>query len=290
MSLSFVPPPQNGRSFVITGANTGIGRATAEALARAGAHVTIACRTVSKGEEVAAAIRAEGKGTVDVVALDLGDLAQTRACADALLERDRPIHGLINNAGLAGARGLTKDGFELAFGTNHLGHFLFTMRLMPKLIASAKDGGARIVNVSSKSHYDAKGIDWSVVRTSTPTPAGLREYEVSKLANVLFTRQLAKRVKEHGITTYSLHPGVVASDVWRNVPWPFRGIMKLFMITNEQGAMTQLYCATDPSLASMSGRYYDRCAEKQPSKIAEDEALELELWTRSEAWVAPFLT
>lgn len=286
--MNYVPPPQNGRSFLITGANTGIGRATAEALARQGAHVTIACRTVSKGEEVAAAIRAEGKGTVDVVALDLGDLAQTRACADALLARERPIHCLINNAGLAGNRGLTKDGFELAFGTNHVGHFLFTMRLMPKLLEAGASGGARIVNVSSKSHYDAKGIDWSVVKESTVTTTGLREYEVSKLANVLFTRELHQRFSDRGVTSYALHPGVVASDVWRNVPRPFRDVMKLFMITNEEGAMTQLYCATDPEVVKGSGRYYDRCKEKEPSKLAKDAALAAELWKRSEAWIAPF--
>ncbi len=208
--------------------------------------------------------RGRGKGSVDVVKLDLGDLAQVRACADQLLARERPLHVLINNAGLAGPGGLTKDGFELTFGTNHLGHFLFTTRLLPKLVASAKDGGARIVNVSSKAHLDCKG------------------------ANVLFTRELARRLEGQGVTAYALHPGVVASDVWRKVPWPVRGLVKLFMLTNEQGAMTQLYCATAPGVRTASGRYYDRCAEAPMNPLANDAALAAELWRKSEAWTAPF--
>jgi NAD(P)-dependent dehydrogenase (short-subunit alcohol dehydrogenase family) len=269
-----------GRNILITGANTGIGRATAELLAARGAHVTLACRSLEKTAPVIDGIRAAG-GSADAVALDLGDLDQTRACAEALLAGDRPINVLLNNAGLAGTRGFTKSGFELAFGTNHVGHFLFTMLLVPRLLASPS---SRIVNVASKSHYQAKGIDFDVVRKPTSTITGLPEYEVSKLANVLFTKELSRRLGPKGIHSYSLHPGVVASDAWRRIPWPFRQLMKLSMITNEQGALTSIYCATSPECAGEDGLYYDKCRETKPNPLAEDAELARRLWEKSVEW------
>ena len=269
-----------GRNIIITGANTGIGRATAEALAARGAHVILACRSQEKTAPVVEALRAAG-GSAESVALDLGDLDQIRQCAEGLLATDRPFHVLLNNAGMAGARGLTKSGFELAFGTNHVGHFLFTVLLAPRLRASPS---SRIVNVSSKAHFKAKGIDFEAVRRSTATIAGLPEYEVSKLANVLFTKELARRLGPSGVRSYALHPGVVASDVWRQVPWPFRSLLKLGMITNEQGALTSIYCATSPEVADHDGRYYDECREKTPNPLAEDVSLARELWEKSVAW------
>jgi retinol dehydrogenase 12 len=188
-----------------------------------------------------------------------------------------------HNAGLAGARGSTKDGFELAFGTNHLGHFLLTKLLMPRLVESAP---ARIVNVSSKSHYRATGIDFDAVRQPTKAVTGLPEYEVSKLANVLFTKELARGRAGAGVRSYSLHPGVVATDAWREVPWPVRPLMKLFMISESDGAKTTLYCATSPEVADHDGRYYDSCREVKPSRVAEDTALAKELWDKSEEFVA----
>jgi len=275
-----------GRTIVITGANTGIGRATAELLAARGAHVVLACRSLEKTEPVLAGIRAAG-GSAEGIALDLGDLDQVRQCAAGVLATDRPIHVLLNNAGLAGTRGLTKSGFELAFGTNHVGHFLLTMLLAPRLRATPS---ARIVNVSSKSHFKAKGIDFGAVHTSTSSITGLPEYEVSKLANVLFTKELARRLGPSGVHSYSLHPGVVASDAWRRVPWPFRALMKLGMITNEQGAKTSIYCATSPDVADHDGRYYDECREKTPNPLAEDAALARTLWEKSVAWTGADLT
>ena len=269
-----------GRNILITGANTGIGRATAEMLAARGAHVVLACRSLEKTQPVVEGIRSAG-GSADAVALDLGDLDQVRRCAEGLLATDRPINVLLNNAGLAGTRGLTKSGFELAFGTNHVGHFLFTMLLVPRLLASPS---SRIVNVASKSHYQAKGIDFGAVRASTSTITGLPEYEVSKLANVLFTKELARRLGPSGVRSYSLHPGVVASDAWRRIPWPFRQLLKLTMITNEKGALTSIYCATSPEVADQDGRYYDECREREPNPVANDAALAKQLWEKSVEW------
>ena len=266
-----------GRSIVITGANTGIGQVTAERLAAHGAAVTLACRSEERTRPVVDAIRAAG-GDARFEALDLGDLASVRTCASRLLASERPIDVLINNAGLAGRRGVTKDGFELAFGTNHLGHFLLTVLLAPKLRAGKQ---ARIVNVASKAHYDAKGIDFDRLRQSTRSVTGLPEYAVSKLANVLFTKELARRLGPTGVHSYSLHPGVVASDVWRSVPWGVRSLMKLFMISNEDGAKTTLYCATSRDVADHDGRYYDKCAEKVPSALADDPELSRALWEKS---------
>lgn len=276
-------PELNGKTCVVTGANTGIGEVTARELARAGARVILACRSESKTRPVIDAIRAEtGNDQVEFIALDLSDLDSVRRCAAELLERTERIDVLINNAGLAGQRGVTKQGFELAFGVNHLGHFLLTTLLLDRLKASAP---ARIVNVASASHYQARrGIDWDKVRGKTRTITATREYAVSKLANVLFTAELARRLENTGVTTYALHPGVVASDVWRRVPWPVRPLIKRFMITTEEGARTTLHCATAPELVGESGLYYDKCAPKKPSSAARDEALAAELWKRSVEW------
>ncbi|HEU4612511.1 MAG TPA: SDR family oxidoreductase [Kofleriaceae bacterium] len=273
----------SGKTYVITGANTGIGKITARELARRGAHVIFACRSADKTLPVIDEIKREtGNQQLEFVALDLSDLASVRRCAEELLARNIPIHGLINNAGLAGSRGTTKDGFELTFGTNHLGHYLFTRLLLDRIKQS---GPARIVNVASASHYQARKIDWGALREKTKSRTGLPEYAVSKLSNVLFTKELARRLEGTGVTTYALHPGVVATDVWRRVPGPVRWVMKKFMVTPEQGAQTSIRCATAPELAGETGRYYDRDGrEKRPSKLADDAALARELWTKSAEW------
>ena len=271
----------SGRTFLITGANTGIGRATADDLARRGGKVFVACRSAEKGRAAAAQIAAAtGNDAVIFLPLDLADLASVRDCAAEFLARGEPLHVLINNAGVGGARGLTKDGFELEFGINHLGHFALTTALLDCLAASAP---ARVVTVSSDSHYQAKGIDFEAVRRPTASRTGLREYAVSKLCNVLFSAELARRTEGHGITTYALHPGVVASDIWRRVPWPLRPLMKMRMLSTEQGAATSLYCATAPELEGVTGRFYDDCREREPSPVATPE-LAGELWQHSEAW------
>jgi NAD(P)-dependent dehydrogenase (short-subunit alcohol dehydrogenase family) len=241
--------------------------------------VYLACRSEEKTKPVLEEVADAGPaGTF--LHLDLGDLDSVRACAAEFLGRDESLHVLVNNAGLAGQRGLTTSGFELAFGVNHVGHFLLTNLLLERLKASAP---ARIVNVSSVGHYQAKGIDYDAVRKPTRNITGLPEYAVSKLANVLHAQELARRLEGTGVTTYSLHPGAIASDVWRRIPWPVDAIMKLFMKSTEEGAQTSLYCAADRGLASVSGRYYDNCAEKEPSKVATPE-LGAELWNKSEEW------
>ena len=275
--------PLENKTFIITGANTGIGKVTATELAHRGAHVILACRSKDKTDKVLAEIRREvPNANVELVQLDLGDLGSVRACAKALLDRDLPIHGLINNAGLAGARGQTKDGFEIQFGTNHLGHYLFTRLLLDRIIAS---GPARIINVSSASHYQAKDIDWAALRKPTRTVTAMHEYSISKLCNVLFTKELARRLEGTKVTTYAVHPGVVATDVWRKVPGPVRWVMKKFMITPDQGAQASLRCATDPALANETGRYYDTGGrEKRPNRLADDAELARTLWTKSAEW------
>jgi retinol dehydrogenase 12 len=267
-----------GKTFLVTGANSGIGRATAIELAGRGGKVFIAARNEEKTKPVLDEIGANAT----YLHLDLGDLDSVRQCAKEFLALDEPLHVLINNAGVAGQRGLTDSGFELAFGTNHVGHFLLTNLLLDKIKESAP---ARIVNVSSVGHYSATGIDYEAVRKPTKTITGLREYGVSKLANVLHAQELARRLDGTGVTTYSLHPGAIASNVWRRVPWPVDAVMKLFMKSNEEGAQTSIYCATSPDVANDSGKYYDSSREKEPSSRATPEA-GAELWAKSEEWTA----
>jgi retinol dehydrogenase-12 len=271
-----------GKTFVITGANTGIGKVTATDLARRGAHVIVACRTPSKAQPVIDAIKKETvNDRIELVTLDLGDQSSVRAAAAAILAKNVPIHGLINNAGLV-ARGTTKDGFELTFGTNHLGHYLFTRLLLDRI---KEAGTARIVNVSSNSHYRAKTIDWDAQQKTTKSVTAMPEYEVSKLANVLFSKELARRLEGTGITTYAVHPGVVATDVWRRIPPPFRWLAKLFMLTPEQGAKSTIVAATDPALASHTGRYYTVGGkEKTPNRVSDDADLAKTLWNKSAEW------
>jgi retinol dehydrogenase-12 len=276
-----------GRTFLVTGANTGIGLTTARALAARGGQVTVACRSPEKGEAAVARIISDtGNDAVSFLRLDLASLSSVRTAAADFLGRGEPLDVLIDNAGIAGRRGLTSDGFELMFGVNHLGHFAFTLALLDCLKQSAeRDGGARIVVVSSDAHYQASGIDFSRLRRRTRAITGMPEYAVSKLCNVLFAQELARRLAGTGVTTYALHPGVVASDIWRRVPWPVRPLLTRRMLTVEEGARTSLYCATNPALAGQSGRFYDNCAEREPNPVATPE-LAGQLWEQSEAWIS----
>jgi retinol dehydrogenase-12 len=272
-----------GRTFLVTGANTGIGLATAKDLAARGGRVLVTARTPEKAENAVAAIKsATGSGAVSYLLLDLADLDSVRACAAAFLALDEPLHVLVNNAGLAGRQGVTKQGFEVAFGVNHLGHFALTMALLDRLRASAP---SRVVAVSSEAHYTAKGIDFGELRQRGRGMTGMHQYAVSKLCNVLFAQELARREAGTGLTTYALHPGTVASDIWRRVPAPARALIKRRMISTEEGARTPVYCAASPDVAADSGLFYDKCAERQPSKVATPE-LAAELWRHSEEWTA----
>ncbi len=280
-----------GRIALITGANTGIGRFTALELARRGARVFLACRSAERSRPVLEEIHATSPGAAaEFLPLDLADLGSVRACAQDFLARGLPLHLLINNAGLAGTRGLTPSGFEYAFGVNHIGHFLLTQSLLDRVKETAADAGhARIITVASRAHTrvdGVRGIDWEALRQPTATATGWKEYCVSKLANVLFSAELGRRLAGTGVSTYALHPGVIASDIWRRVPQPLRALGMLFMISNEEGARTTLHCASSPALAAKTGRYYARCQPALPTAAGRDPALAVELWRRSEAWVA----
>ena len=271
-----------GRTFLVTGGNTGIGLSTATELARRGGRVYIGCRSMAAGEAAVVAIKsAAGSPDVWLLPLDLSSLTSVRACAAAFLARGEQLHVLVNNAGLGGQRGLTVDGFELHFGVNHLGHYALTLLLLDRLTASGPD--ARIVNVSSAAHYGAPGIDFDALRRRTASFTGQREYAVSKLCNVLFTIELTRRLDGSGVAAHALHPGVVASDIWRRVPRLVRPLITARMLTTEQGAVTSLYCATSPALAASGGGYYDKCAVQEPNPAATPELAEL-LWKRSATW------
>lgn len=268
-----------GKVAVVTGANTGLGREVATRLAERGATVVLACRSEQRARPVADAIGAE------ILPLDLADLASVRAAAGELLAKDRPLHLLVNNAGVAGQRGLTASGFETTFGVNHVGHFLFTTLLLERLVASAP---ARIVNVSSGNHFQAKGIDFEAVRRPTRSFTGLPEYNVSKLANVCFARGLVARLDPGRVTAFTSNPGPVATDVWRRMPRPMYALYRRVarLRSPREGALSTLHAATAAGLESDSGTYFDQdCSPKAVSSVATAELAE-ELWRRSTEWVA----
>lgn len=274
-------PEQRGRVIAITGASSGIGRVAAEVLAQRGARLLLLNRDEQASQRFVALLRDQG-GYAEHVTLDLDDLSSVREAARVVLERREPLHVLINNAGAAGRRDLTRQGFEAAFGVNHLGHFLLTSLLMPKLL---EQPAARVVNVSSVAHYAAKGIDFDALRRPARVWNSFGRYQVSKLCNVLHARELARRYGARGLEACSLHPGVISTNIWRQVPQPFRGLIKLTMASEQQGAQTTLHCATTADLVRLNGRYFDDCREREPSPLAQNEALARELWERSDAWV-----
>jgi retinol dehydrogenase 12 len=264
------------QTIVVTGANTGIGAAFAREVARPGVALWLCCRSAVKTEPVLRDLRARG-AEAHFVALDLGDLESAKRAAGELATALPRIDRLVNNAGIAGTRGLTQQGFELAFGTNHLGHFALTLPLLPALSAAK----GRIVNVSSGNHYLARSLDLGAVRRSTRSRTGLPEYGVSKLANVLFTAELQRR--HPTIEAVALNPGRIASDIWRRVPQPFRRVLPwlLRMGSVEVGGHT-ITNAAEVSLARET-LYLDKLRVREPSKLARDAALAAELWEFSAA-------
>jgi retinol dehydrogenase-12 len=269
-----------GQTILVTGASAGIGRAVAEALVARGASVVLGTRSEARTRPVLDDLK-KRYPDADLLwlPLDLAYLRSVENAAETFLATKRPLHVLINNAGVGGARGLTRDGFDMTIGTNHLGPFLLTERLLPRLVEAP---AARIVNVASRAHTRVRSIDWEAF---TRPAAGARDlllrYGQSKLMNVLHARELARRLARTGVTTYAVHPGVIASDVWRELPGAIRAVLKLFMRSNEEGAAPVLRCATAPELAKVSGRYYDRLQEVPPNKLAEDDGLADELYRRS---------
>ncbi|HLL23551.1 MAG TPA: SDR family NAD(P)-dependent oxidoreductase, partial [Kofleriaceae bacterium] len=242
----------HGKIVAITGANIGLGRAIARDFAARGARLRLLVRSLEKVAPLLAELP-----DATAIECDLGSLASVEAAANALLACDEPLHVLVNNAGVAGQRGVTTDGFELQFGVNHLGHFLLTNRLLDRLVASAP---ARIVHVASGSHFQAKGIPWDALRARTRSVTGMPEYAVSKLANVLFSAELARRLEGTGVTTYAVNPGRVATNIWQRMPWPIRPLFKLTMLTPEDGARSTIAAATE---LEGTGLYYDRHARVQ---------------------------
>ncbi|MBX6332608.1 MAG: SDR family NAD(P)-dependent oxidoreductase [Gemmatimonadaceae bacterium] len=272
-----------GRTFFVTGANSGIGRAAVEALVARGGSVVLAARSEARTLPVIDALRQRWpEADVHFVQLDLASLAAVRDAVERFLATGRPVDVLINNAGMAGASGLSVDGYEIAFATNHLGPYLLTELLLPRL-REAPQG--RIVNVSSDAHRIVKQIDWSLLDHPVPRRRTFAQYGLTKLMNVLHAKELARRLAGTRATTYAVHPGAVASNVWRELPRAVQWVIKLVTISNEEGARTPVYCATAPELSASSGRYYERCREVAPSPLAEDESLARELFARSDAMI-----
>ena len=281
------PPPLEpttaGRVALITGANVGIGRVTAIALARAGYLVVIAGRSLERTQPVLDEIKALAPAKPAVfLPLNLASLASVRECAQQFIAMKLPLHLLVNNAGIAGIRGLTTDGFEMIFGVNHMGHFLLTQLLLPQLQAS---GPSRVVTVSSRAHKRTPGIDWDALRQPTRSITGVREYAVSKLANLLFSAELARRLQGTQVSCYALHPGVVDTEIWRALPNWARPLLRLRgLLTPEEGARTTLHCALHAPHTE-SGLYYADCKPVRPSSLGQDPDLARVLWERSEAWI-----
>lgn len=223
------------------------------------------CRSHARAERV-------GLDGASIVEMDLSDLSSVRRAASALGTFDV----LIANAGVGGARGLTVDGFELAFGTNYLGHALLVRRLLPKL---AKD--ARIVHLGSGSHAHG-ALDWDAVRAPTRSFTGIAEYAASKLAVMLFHHELSRRLAGTSITSVVADPGNVASEAYRHLPWPLRPLWTLGMKSPELGAATPLFCACEPVV---HGASYVDARPFVPAPRARDRALARTLWEHTDRWL-----
>jgi len=266
----------DGKTVIITGCNTGIGKETARDLFKRGARVILACRDEAKAQLAADEIRKDDASRPDAVIvrkLDLSSMSSIRSFASDILEAEPKIDILINNAGVMMCPyQKTEDGFEMQLGTNHFGHFLLTNLLLDRIIESAP---SRIINVSSSLHQ--RGTIKFDDLQSEKSYGQIAAYSQSKLANVLFTRELAKKLKGTGVTTYSLHPGAVRTDLQRhhNI---WGSIISPFMKTPVQGAQTTIYCAVNEELAEESGLYYSDCKAVEPSRKAKDDAVAKKLW------------
>ena len=270
--------------ILITGGNAGIGRATAVALAKAGNAVVITSRSKVKGQEAVATIRREaGHSEVHFLTCDLANLASVRTMAQQYQSQFGPLDTLINNAGLITDKlQWTQDGFEMQIGVNHLGHFLLTSLLLPLLQNSPE---ARIINVSSKAHYNGR-IRFDSFRGELGPEKynGMAAYAQSKLANILFTKELARRYP--GITSHSLHPGVVGTSIaekndnkllWR---WGWK-LFSPFMLTPAKGARTSVFLASHPKALESNGQYFDKQRAVTPDPLAKDVTLAMKLWDKS---------
>jgi NAD(P)-dependent dehydrogenase (short-subunit alcohol dehydrogenase family) len=273
-----------GKTVLVTGANQGIGKATALALSRQGARVVIVARNPDKGRAAVADIEAAtgSHGNVDLIVADLSLQAEVRRAAAEFKSRHARLDVLVNNAGVfVPERRVTAEGLEETFALNHLAYFLLTQQLLDVLKTSAP---ARIVNVSSDAHRHGK-MYWEDLQFSNCRYSGFRAYAQSKLANILFTYELARRLEGTRVTANALHPGVVASGFGRTYPGPmgvFYTLAGVFMLTPEQGAKTSIYVASSPEVEGISGKYFSRCKQARSSKISHCEASQRKLWALSE--------
>ena len=258
-----------GKVCVVTGATSGIGKATAQGLANAGATVVLVCRDRGRGEATAADIAAQTGNRPDLVLGDLAELAQVRVVAAELKSRYPAIHVLINNAGvMLESRQLSPDGHELQFAVNHLAPFLLTQLLKEPLVAGAP---SRVINVASQVHtsgsMDFEDLGWRAKYSM------FKAYGRSKLANIMFTYDLAERWRDLGITVNALHPGVIATNLG-GMP----KFMKLFLPKAEKGARTSLYLATSADVAGVTGKYFKNCKEAKSSAESHDRGIRQRLW------------
>ena len=287
--IAYAQIPLASKTVLVTGANSGIGAVAAHSFASSGAIVYMACRNEEKTKPVIDKIIEDTSNqNVHFLKLDLASFESITDCVREMRSKALKLDILVNNAGIACSdNGITASGFETTFAVNHLGPFLFTDLIIKGGMLSR---GARIVNVSSRAHYRAPGIDFGALRRATATRLGMHEYGVSKLANVLHAKGLASRFgPKLGITTYSLHPGAVATDVWRGLWSPLQFVIKLFILSVERGTETTMFCATSVQAGEETGLYYDSCKAVKPSEQALSKELEEELWAKSVAWTAPFV-
>jgi retinol dehydrogenase 12 len=286
---------------IVTGANSGIGEVTATDLAKQGATVVMLCRNPAKAEAARQRIVAQtGNSRVEVLLVDFASQAQVRRVAAEFMAKYPRLHVLVNNAGfLAGdQRQTTEDGIEATLAVNHLGYFLLTACLWPVLTATAQHSATavRVVNVASEAHrfpvYRFRLNDLQFERHYS----GIAAYCASKMANIMFTHQLAQRIKAQGLnlTANCLHPGGVASNFGEAASGWFGWAMKLakpFFISSEQGARTSIYLATSPQVEEVSGRYFSNGRAVAPAKLATDAQATARLWAESERLVnTPFLS
>ncbi|KAK9837292.1 hypothetical protein WJX81_004012 [Elliptochloris bilobata] len=282
------------RTALVTGGNSGIGVETVRALAAAGARVVLTSRSLSAGEDMAANLRKDPhvKGEIAVLQVDLADLASVRAMAKAFLARERGPDLLILNAGIMMCPlQYTKDGFEMQIGTNHFGHFALTQALLPSMRALGRP--ARVVAVSSMGHQ-LQDMKMGDLHYKNRRYTSYGSYGSSKLANILFAKELARRLKGSSIEVFSLHPGVIQTPLGRHVGtargtwtgWLFGWLGAFWIKSTEQGAATTVTAAVSPELAGESGAYLTDCQIAVPSKEAQDEALAKELWDVTERQLA----
>jgi NAD(P)-dependent dehydrogenase (short-subunit alcohol dehydrogenase family) len=276
-----------GKTVLVTGANQGIGKATAMALARKGARVVIVARNPDKGRAALAEVQAAGGAgeQAELIVADLSSQEQVRRAAAEFRSGHDRLDVLVNNAGVfVPERHVTVDGLEESFGLNHLGYFLLTQELLDVLRKSAP---ARIVNVSSEAHRGAT-MHWGDLQFEKHRYRGMKAYGQSKLANVLFTYELARRLEGTRVTANALHPGVIASGFGQTYGGSMSVFVKIarpFLLTPEQGAQTTIYLASSSEVEGVTGKYFSRCKPIRSNALSYDEASQRKLWALSERLV-----